>query len=68
MPESGRKHLAYLESHASTVKAAGPVKTPGTGAVTGGLWLVEANSPDEVRDLCERDPFRPTGLRKSVQI
>jgi uncharacterized protein YciI len=41
---------------------------PGSNAATGGLWLVEAGSADEVRRLCENDPFWPTGLRKSVQI
>jgi uncharacterized protein len=61
-------HLAYLESHAGAVKAAGPLKLPVNGPATGGLWLVEAGSADEVRRLCENDPFWPTGLRKSVQI
>jgi uncharacterized protein YciI len=61
-------HLAYLESHASAVKAAGPLKLPGNGLATGGLWLVETGGADEVRRLCENDPFWPTGLRKSVQI
>jgi uncharacterized protein YciI len=62
------EHLAYLERHAGFVKAAGPLKAPGNNAATGGLWLVEAGSADEVRRLCENDPFWPTGLRKSVQI
>jgi len=61
-------HLAYLENHASAVKAAGPLKMPGTGVAIGGLWLVEADSADRVRRLCANDPFWPTGLRKSVQI
>jgi uncharacterized protein len=61
-------HLAYLENHAGAVRAAGPLKVPGNNAATGGLWLVEAGSADEVRRLCENDPFWPTGLRKSVQI
>lgn len=67
-PELLGEHLAYLERHADTVKAAGPLKASGSNAVLGGLWLVEANSADEVRGLCEKDPFWPTGLRKSVQI
>jgi uncharacterized protein YciI len=61
------EHLAYLASHGGAVQAAGPLKARG-GAAIGGLWLVEAASAEEVRRLCERDPFWPTGLRKSVQI
>jgi uncharacterized protein YciI len=53
-------HLSFLEKHATTVLAAGPLKTSdGHGA--GGLWLVEAEDASE-------DPFWPTGLRKSVRI
>lgn len=61
------EHLAYLASHNHAVKAAGPLKAPG-GAAIGGLWLVEADSAEEVRRLCESDPLWPTGLRKSVLI
>ena len=34
----------------------------------GGLWLVEAESAEAVRRLCEADPFWPTGLRQDVRI
>jgi uncharacterized protein len=62
------QHLAYLTRHSDAVKAAGPLKPAGSGAALGGLWLVEADSAEQVRRLCENDPFWPTGLRKSVQI
>ena len=60
-------HLAFLERNQARIDAAGPLlNDDGTGA--GGLWLVEAESTQEVRALVEEDPFWPTGLRKSVRI
>lgn len=64
MPE----HLAFLERHAASVQAAGPLKDAADGAAAGGLWLVTADSPRAVRSLVEADPFWPSGLRKSVRI
>ena len=60
-------HLAFLETEKSRVRAAGPLREA-DGAAAGGLWLVEAESPDVVEDLCRRDPFWPTGLRRSVRV
>lgn len=63
MPE----HLAFLQRRSANVKAAGPLQDQeGSGA--GGLWIVDAGSDTEVRELVEEDPFWPTGLRKSVRI
>lgn len=61
------EHLAFLERHASRIEAAGPLRSP-DGQPVGGLWLVEAADPSEVQTLIEKDPFWPTGLRKSVRI
>ena len=60
-------HLAFLEEHAARIKAAGPLRAP-SGAPEGGLWLVEADSPEAVDALVKEDPFWPTGLRRSVRI
>lgn len=63
MPE----HLAFLERHAEHVESAGPLRTiEGQGA--GGIWIVEAESSEQVDQLVREDPFWPTGLRKSVRI
>lgn len=59
-------HLAFLDTLGSTVAGAGPLFDETTGA--GGMWLVHAESAGDVRKLVERDPFWPTGLRKSVRI
>jgi uncharacterized protein len=60
-------HLSFLEKNAARVKAAGPLRAT-SGEPTGGLWVVEAESPDVVDALVKDDPFWPTGLRHSVRI
>jgi uncharacterized protein len=61
-------HLDFLERNARAVRAAGPLIDAETGKGAGGLWLVEADGIDQVTALYQADPFRPTGLRKSVRI
>ena len=60
-------HLAFLESHAGTVEAAGPL-TDAAGGGRDGLWIVEAESEEAVERLVRADPFWPTGLRQSYAI
>lgn len=59
-------HLAFLDAHAG-VEAAGPL-SDAAGAGRGGIWIVDAADEADVQALVERDPFWPTGLRKSVTI
>jgi uncharacterized protein YciI len=61
-------HLDFLERHSTAIRAAGPLRVPGSGEAAGGLWLVEAETAEAVRRLYESDPFWPTGLRKSVRV
>ncbi|MCK6450713.1 MAG: YciI family protein [Alphaproteobacteria bacterium] len=61
-------HLAFLERNAARVRAAGPLGDAADGSPAGGMWLVEADARAAVEALVEADPFRPTGLRKSVRI
>jgi uncharacterized protein YciI len=60
-------HLSFLEQNAARVKAAGPLRVS-SGDPAGGLWIVEAASPDAVDALIREDPFWPTGLRRSVRV
>jgi uncharacterized protein YciI len=60
-------HLAFLDSNAARITAAGPLQAP-SGDPAGGLWLVEADAPEAVDALVKEDPFWPTGLRRSVRI
>jgi uncharacterized protein YciI len=41
-------HLAFLEAHASVIKAAGPLIDAGSRSGAGGLWLVEAENFESV--------------------
>src|SRR5215467_1682340 len=59
-------HLSFLENNAARIKAAGPLLAL-SGDRAGGLWVVEAESPDVVDALVQADPFLPTGLRNSVR-
>lgn len=58
-------HLDFLRTHPAILKA-GPLRSGTAGA--GGLWLVDADDPQEVEALVRRDPFWPTGLRKSHRV
>jgi uncharacterized protein YciI len=61
-------HLSFLEQHQAHIRAAGPLQETANGRGAGGLWLVEAQSPEAVREMVQQDPFWPTGLRESVRI
>lgn len=61
-------HLSFLERNGASIRAAGPLKDTADGTPAGGLWLVEADSPQAVQSLIEADPLWPTGLRKSVRV
>lgn len=63
MPE----HLDFLEQNRAQIHAAGPLLAA-DGAVSGGLWLIEAAGPEVAEELVRRDPFFPTGLRESWEI
>ena len=61
-------HLAFLNQNADRIKAAGPLRDPRSGLPAGGLWTVDCKEEETVWDLVKRDPFWPTGLRKSVTV
>jgi uncharacterized protein len=63
-----KEHLAFLKSKAKRIAAAGPLKDSENGLPAGGIWLVSAQSREEVIELVMADPFWPTGLRKSFRI
>ena len=67
-PKHMPDHLAFLERNATSIHAAGPLKDTESNAPAGGLWIVEADSPQIVQSLIEVDPFWATGLRKSVRV
>ncbi len=60
-------HLAFLETNADKITAAGPLFAP-DGSGRGGLWLVALREAEDVDALIKSDPFYPTGLRKTCTI
>lgn len=60
-------HLEFLEKNGDVIETAGPCTTT-DGQPAGGLWIVDCASAADVDSLISRDPFWPTGLRKSVRI
>jgi uncharacterized protein len=61
------QHLLFLDRNASAIAAAGPLRQA-DGSATGGLWLVNADTREQVERLVHDDPFWSTGLRKSVRV
>ena len=61
-------HLQFLADNSDCIEIAGPMKDGVSGESAGGLWLVEADSAEQVQALVESDPFWPTGLRQSIRI
>jgi uncharacterized protein YciI len=59
------QHLDFLKQNAAEILEAGPLSEAGTPA--GGIWIVETERPERVKQLVEADPFWPAGLRKSVR-
>ena len=67
-PKYMQAHLAFLEHNAKNIEAAGPLTNSNDATSAGGLWLVNADTSEDVRVLIEADHFWPTGLRKSYRI
>jgi len=49
-------HWSFLEKNTARIKAAGPLRGA-SGDPAGGLWIVEAQTPDAVDALVKDDPF-----------
>lgn len=61
-------HVAFLERHAQSIRAAGPLRDAHDESPAGGMWLVEATGRADVDALIREDPFWSAGLRRSVRV
>ena len=61
-------HLAWLDAMQEVVRVAGSLREIPDGHPQGGLWLVEAQSREEVETVLRADPFWLAGLRERVEI
>lgn len=61
-------HLTWLAERERQILIAGSLRE-GTGSnPIAGLWIVEAESKEEVENLYQSDPFWVNGLRDGVEI
>src|SRR5215471_861143 len=61
-------HVAFLDRVKEKVLVAGSMREIPSDKPVGGLWIVEAESEEKVRDIFKDDPFWVNGLRASVRI
>lgn len=66
--EHHEMHFTYLKQHSAKIRLAGGLRNEPGGTFCGGLWIVEAESRDEVKSLCENDPYFRYGLRRGYEI
>ena len=62
------EHLRFLDTNSNHIEIAGPLKDANGTKPYGGLWIVDADNAEQVRELVEADPFYPTGLRENIHI
>lgn len=61
-------HVEFLDRVKDQVLVPGSVRELPSDKPLGGLWIVEAESEQAVRDIFKDDPFWTNGLRASVRI
>ena len=61
-------HLAWLSERNQQILVAGSLREETGSNPVAGLWIVEADSKEEVEALYQSDPFWTSGLRASVEI
>ncbi len=61
-------HLAYLESHADRIHAAGPLLSDDGQAMVGSLLIVDCADAAAAQAFADNDPYAKAGLFQSVTI
>jgi uncharacterized protein len=61
-------HLAFLDRRKDQVLVPGGLREPSTDAPVGGLWIVEAENEEGVKEIFKEDPFWTNGLRARYRI
>jgi uncharacterized protein YciI len=61
-------HLEFIEAQSARVVAAGPFRDEITGAPTGSLLIVRADSLADAQSFAALDPYARAGLFASVDI
>jgi uncharacterized protein YciI len=61
-------HVEFLDRMKDHVLVPGSMREVPSDRPLGGLWIVEAESADAVKEIYKDDPFWVNGLRASVRI
>ena len=61
-------HIEFLDRMRERVLVPGSLREIPTDRPLGGLWIVEAESEEAVREIFAADPFWVNGLRAGVDI
>ena len=65
--EHQQSHDEFLQRHPDQFVSVGVLNRAGENAV-GGLWIVQASSEIQVREIIESDPFFVHQLRRTIRI
>ncbi len=61
-------HISWLDERRDSILVAGSLRENLGLNPVGGLWIVEANSKNEVSEILKSDPFWVNDLRDNVEI
>lgn len=61
-------HLEYIDASGIEVVMAGPLLSDDGTTMLGSLFVLEAESLEDVRRFAEQDPYRKAGLFQTVNI
>jgi uncharacterized protein YciI len=63
-----QSHFDFLDRVKDSVLVPGSMREVPSDRPLGGLWIVEAENEEEVREIFKDDPFWTNGMRASVRI
>jgi len=61
-------HLGYVGNNAESIRLAGPLLGDDGERMVGSLFLIEADSDDDVRAFHDQDPYTQAGLWGNVVL
>jgi uncharacterized protein YciI len=61
-------HIAFLDSKKDQVLVPGGLREVPSDLPVGGLWIIEAEDEEGVKNIFKDDPFWVNGLRASYRI
>lgn len=67
-PELMAAHLEFLRANDAKVRVAGSLRKESDDRAVGGLWIVDVQKFEEIKQLYTEDPFWQGGLRASVEV